>query len=338
MQSSNDLAGSRAYAKRLAPYSHAVDRKAVIQLLNTLIPFGLLWWAMFLSLDVGYWLTLLLAVPAAGLYIRLFILQHDCGHGSFFTSRRANDTVGSLLGVLTLTPYSYWKKTHAIHHASAGNLDRRGLGDIMTLTVAEYVARSGWGRLLYRLYRHPLVFLGIGPVYQFFLKHRLPFDAPLSWKREWRSVLWTNAGLVAVVLLMAQLVGWKALLMVQLPINLIAGPIGIWLFYVQHQFEDTYWKHETEWNFFDAGIRGSSFYDLGPVLGWFTGDIGVHHLHHIASRIPNYRLREAFRANPGLQGMTRITFLQSLRCMRLKLWDEEKGHLVGFGDLPAGAG
>jgi omega-6 fatty acid desaturase (delta-12 desaturase) len=291
------------------------------------------WWLMLMSLDYSYWITLLLAVPTAGFMVRLFIVQHDCGHGSFFRSRAANNTVGSMLGVLSLTPYDYWRKTHAIHHATSGNLDHREFGDIRTLTVNEYLARSRWGRFTYRLYRSPVVLFLIGPAFQFIIKHRFPLDLPRSWKREWASVLWTNLAIVAILAVVWMTIGIKAFLMVQLPISLVAGAAGVWLFYIQHQFEDTYWEKDPTWSYNDAALGGSSYYDLPRVLHWFTGNIGVHHVHHLSSRIPNYRLQKCFRENPELQKAPRLTLWQSVRCAQLKLWDEEGGRLIGFGDL-----
>jgi omega-6 fatty acid desaturase (delta-12 desaturase) len=288
---------------------------------------------MLASLEYSYWITLLLALPAAGFLVRLFIIQHDCGHGSFFRSRAANNTLGFVLGILTLTPYAYWRKAHAIHHATSGNLDHRGFGDISTLTVKEYLALTRWRRLRYRLYRNPLILFGLGPFYEFILRQRFPLGLPRSWRREWASILWTNLALLAVVAMMWKTVGIQAFLAVQLPISLLAGSSGVWLFYIQHQFEDTYWEKDDAWSFHAAGIKGSSYYDLPGMLHWFTGNIGVHHVHHLSSRIPNYRLRQCFRENPELQQVTRLTLWGSLKCARLKLWDEERGKLVGFQHL-----
>jgi len=328
-----DLPLEKTWRALLAPYKQASWRSALVQLANTALPFGLLWYLMYRSLGVSYLLTLALAVPAAFLFVRLFIFQHDCGHGAFFPARWANNALGAALGVCSLVPYGYWRRTHAIHHANAGNLDERELGDIHTLTVAEYRALSPLGRFGYRLYRHPLVLFGVGPAYQFILKHRFPWDIPWSWKREWRSVVATDFALAGVVWGMASLVGLRPFLLVHLPITLIAGAIGVWLFYVQHQFEETYWDHQGAWSFFRAGAHGSSFYDLPPILHWATANIGYHHIHHLSSQIPNYRLAACMRDNRELQDVTRLSVRDSLRCARLKLWDEERRALVSFADL-----
>ena len=309
------------------------DRRAWWQVANTTIPFALLWYLMYLSLDVSYWLTLALSVPTAGFLIRLFIFQHDCGHGSFFSSQRANNWLGRLVGVVMMTPYQYWRRTHAIHHATSGNLDRREFGEIKTLTVEEYEKLSPLGKFSYRFYRNIFTLLFIGPFYQFVIKHRYPFDIPRAWKREWKSVWGTNASILAIVVLSYFTIGVDKLLLVHLPILLCAGAMGMWLFYVQHQFEDTYWRDKQEWEFHDAGLQGSSFYDLPRILHWFTGNIGYHHIHHLASRIPNYHLRRAMEEVPDLNHVTRLSVWESIRCARYKLWDEAGRRLVGFRDL-----
>jgi acyl-lipid omega-6 desaturase (Delta-12 desaturase) len=332
------LRDDKSWRALLAPYKQAAWGPALIQLADTVLPFAALWGLMAWAATRGaWWAVLPLAVPASFFFIRLFIFQHDCGHGSFFPARRANNLLGGMLGVITLFPYGYWKKTHAVHHATSGNLDDREFGDIVTLTVAEYRALSPWGRLKYRLYRHPLVMFAIGPTYQFVFKHRFPFDLPFAWKREWLSVLKTNVALAAVYALAVLALGWRTVLMVQLPIIVVAGALGVWLFYVQHQFEDTYWEHEEAWDFYRAGAHGSSFYDLGRVGHWLTGNIGYHHIHHLASQIPNYRLADCFEENPALQRATRLTIRQSLRCARLRLWDEQRRTMIPFRDLESPA-
>lgn len=328
-----NLEVARYWNRLLAPYKRASYAKALFQLVSTGLLFALGWLLMYRSLEVSYWLTLALAIPTSGLLVRLFIFQHDCGHGSFLPSKRANDAVGAALGVLMLTPYQYWQRTHAIHHGTSGDLDRRSFGDIETLTVNEYLALSRFDRLRYRIYRNLFVLLAIGPAFQFVIKHRLPLDIPLRWKREWKSVIWTNAALALIVVLAWQTIGLKAFLMVQLPLTLLSGAIGMWLFYVQHQFEDTYWENHDAWDFHRAGIEGSSYYDLPKVLHWFTGNIGFHHIHHLASRIPNYNLMRCFRELPELHQVTRLGIIDSLKCAHLQLWSEELGRLISIRQL-----
>jgi len=306
--------------------------RSINQLLITAVAFVALWIGMWLSLDYGYWLTLLLAVPAAGLMVRLFIIQHDCGHGSFFKSRRANDIVGRVIGVVTLTPYDYWRRAHASHHATSGNLDGRGTGDIDTLTVTEYRALSRWGRFGYRLFRHPLVLFGIGPPYLFAIKHRLPSDLSVLGKGLWRGVMATNLAIAVAILVLALLIGPVAVLKVHLPIALLGSAIGVWMFFVQHQFEDTYWERGENWDFVEAALRGSSYYKLPRILQWMTGNIGLHHVHHLSSKVPNYRLQECLDQLPDLKSVRPITILDSLKCARLALWDEERRKLISFRD------
>jgi omega-6 fatty acid desaturase (delta-12 desaturase) len=317
----------------LAPYRKSERWRSVFQLVNTAIPFLGLWLLMLWSLRVGYWLTLLLAVPTALFVVRMFMFQHDCGHGSFFKSRKVNDWVGRVIGVLTLVPYAYWRRTHAIHHAGSGNLDTRSFGDIDTLTVREYLSRSRLKRVLYRLYRHPAVMLLVGPAFQFILKHRFPTDTPRSWKREWGSVHGTNLALLTVVVLMWLTVGLDRFLMVQLPITLIAGSVGVYLFYVQHQYEDTYWRYKETWDYYAAGLEGASLLVMPKVLQWFTANIGLHHIHHVSSRIPNYHLQRCYDENPELHDVTRLTLWGSVKTLWLSLWDEDGRQLVRFRDL-----
>lgn len=323
----------RRLSRRLLAFGEPSARRSITQLAVTAAALALLWVAMWLSLGWGYWLTLLLAVPAAGFIVRLFVIQHDCGHGSLFPARWANDLAGRILGVVTLTPYDYWRRTHAAHHAGSGNLDRRGIGDIRTLTVREYLGLSRWGRLAYRLYRHPIVLFGIGPIYLFILKHRLPLDMKLVRTGLWRSVLATNLGIAGLLAALAMLVGPLQLLMLQLPVTLLAASAGIWLFHVQHQFEDAYWQRDGRWSFHQAALQGSSWYDLPRPLRWLTAGIGLHHIHHLCSRIPNYRLQECLEANPELRRARRLTLRDSLGCARLALWHEDTGRMIRFRDL-----
>jgi len=323
----------RALVQAIARYREPNHWRSVVEILLTIVPLVLLWLMMWLALGVGYWLYLLLAVPAAGFLVRLFMIQHDCGHGSFFRDRRANDWVGRGIGVLTLTPYDFWRRSHAIHHAGSGNLDRRGIGDVDTLTVDEYLAQSRWGRLRYRLYRHPLVMFGIGPAYLFFLQHRLPVGFMRAGWRPWLSTMATNLGIALVAAVTIWAVGLGAFLLVQVPIMLLGASLGVWLFYVQHQFEDTSWDRNGGWNVHTAALHGSSHYDLPIVLRWFTANIGMHHVHHLSSRIPFYRLPLILRRHPELADIGRLTLLQSLSCVRLVLWDERARRLVSFREL-----
>ena len=330
-------ANPRLLMKELAPYREPSSARSLFELVVTAVPFLLTWLVIWAAVHNGYWIGLFLIVPAAGLLVRLFLIQHDCGHGAFFSHRPTNDWVGRFLGVLTLTPYDYWRHSHALHHASSGNLDHRGIGDIDTLTVDEFQARTPWRRRLYRLYRHPIVMFGIGPAYLFLLRHRLPMGLMRSGWRPWVSAMATNAAIAIVVAAAIWLVGIGPFLLVHLPITLLAAAIGVWLFYVQHQFEDTFWEHDGDWSFHEAALHGSSHYDLPPVLRWFTANIGVHHVHHLSSRIPYYRLPEVLRDRPELHDVGRLTLMDSLRSVRLVLWDEKKRRLVTFREaLQAG--
>ncbi|HEY0265772.1 MAG TPA: fatty acid desaturase [Rhizomicrobium sp.] len=314
----------------LLRYCEPNGRRALFEIAVTAVPLVLLWVLMWLSLDVGYWLTMLLAVPAAGFMVRLFIIQHDCGHGAFFRNHAVNTWVGRVLGVFTLTPYDYWKRNHAMHHATSSNLDRRGIGDIDILTVEEYRSRSLLGRLAYRCYRSAPVMFVIGPAYMFLVQHRMPLYQMRDGWRPWISTMATNAAIALIVAGMAWLVGIGPFLMVHLPIMLLAASMGVWLFYVQHQFENVSWSHGAEWSHHDAALAGSSHYDLPGVLRWFTANIGIHHIHHLNSRIPYYRLGKVLRDHPELKSVGRLTLRDSLRGVGLSLWCEQREKLVSF--------
>ena len=325
--------GSNAWKLRLNAYKMPNDRRAALELTVTVLLLAALWVAMWLMAGVSPWLPALLAVPSGALLVRLFMIQHDCGHNAFFSSRRVNDWTGRILGVLTLTPFDFWRHSHALHHAGSGNLDRRGIGDIDTLTVDEYLARSRWGRLKYRLYRHPLVMFGLGPTFLFLLQHRLPVGSTRLGAMPWLSTMLTNLGILALFALVIALLGFATFLLLYLPMVMIGASIGVWLFYVQHQFEQTYWERDTDWSHPDAALHGSSFYDLPRWLMWLTGNIGIHHLHHLSSRIPFYRLPEALKDYPELRGIGRLTLWQSLACVRLTLWDKARRQMISFSAL-----
>ncbi len=291
---------------------------------------------MLWSLQVGYWLTLLLAVPAAGFLVRIFIIQHDCGHGSFFKSRRANDTVGFLASLFTLTPYKFWRKSHAIHHAHHAELEERGIGDVWTLTVDEYMEAGWWMRLVYRVFRNPIFLFGIAPTVNFVILQRFAFGAQENWRNGERASVWQlNAAIVAWIALASLLWGLGTVMLIFLPIIVIAATVGTWLFYVQHQFERTYWEHTPHWDFTLAALQGSSYYQLPRVLQWFTGNIGFHHIHHLSPRIPNYHLQACHESHPLFQRVVHLTLRTSLQTVWLALWDEEGERLVTFREALA---
>ena len=315
----------------LARYREPSHIRSALEIAITVLPFMALWALSWAAYSYGHWeLSLLLAIPAAGFLVRLFLIQHDCGHGSFFRKRAVNDAIGRAIGVLTLTPYDAWRRDHATHHASSGHLERRGIGDIDTLTVQEFNRRSAWGRACYRLYRHPLVMFGLGPAYLFFFQNRLPSRLDKAGWRDWLSVMATNAAIAAIAGTLIWFLGIGAFLLVHLPITLLAASAGVWLFYVQHQFEETYWAHGSEWSRHEAALHGSSHYVLPGVLRWFTANIGVHHVHHLCSGIPYYRLPLVLRNHPELGDVNKLTIAQSVRCVRLVLWDEMQRRLVSF--------
>ena len=317
----------------LKPYWGPDTGASVRQLVVTAAGFVGCWCLGLLALEVGYWLTLLCALPTAGFMMRLFMIQHDCGHGSFFRSKAARDWVGRTIGVVLLTPYDYWKRTHAYHHAHSGDLDFRGFGDIDTFTVREYLSWPWWRRLRYRLYRHPFVLFVIGPAFMFLIKHRFPWDTPARWKKAWRSVFWTNVAIVGAVAALGELLGYQRFLMVHAPVLAIAFGAGVWMFYVQHQFENTYWQHHEKWDYYDASLYGSSYLVLPAPLRWMTANIGFHHVHHMSMRIPNYKLQRAHEENPEFQVVREVRIRDTFQLIGLALWDEDSERLIRFRDL-----
>jgi len=325
----------RTLSRRFKAYS-ADWKRSLLQLATTAIPFFGLLVAIAAVSRISYALAFLLVIPAAGLLVRLFIIQHDCGHGSYFRSRAANDGLGRVISVLTLTPYGHWRKGHAIHHASSGNLDRRGRGDVEILTVAEYDALSPLGRLGYRLYRNPFIMVVLGAPINFIILQRIPRGFSFRDRDARHSMLSLNVALVAVFGAAMATFGVGTVLATYLPVMILASWIGNWLFYVQHQYDDTYWKRDDDWNFHTAALQGSSYFELPPILQWFSGNIGLHHVHHLCSRVPNYHLQACVDSAPELHRIAkRISLRESLACWKLSLWDEERRAMVGFGELKA---
>ncbi len=324
----SDIADLRSH---ITPFQQAERRRSIWQIANSFGPYIALIIAMYISLSYSYWLTLAFSVFAAGVLLRIFIIFHDCCHGSFFTSRTANEYVGRIAGFLVCTPYRKWRHDHALHHATSGDLDHRGVGDVYTMTVKEYLAASPSERLRYRLYRHPLVLLGLGPLYTFLIGAR--FSAPTDRVRERRSVLCLNLALAAWLVVIHATVGLQSYILIQLPILLVATTVGIWLFYVQHQFEDVYWARQDEWDFTTASLYGSTYFRLPKVLQWFTGNIGLHHVHHLSARIPNYKLQQCHDATPMFHTVPTITLSSSFKSLSLNIWDEDRQKLIGFREM-----
>ena len=314
----------------VSKYSFPETWRSLWQVANSLVPFIIGWYLMYRSLEIGFWLTLILAVPTGGFMVRLFIIFHDCCHGSFLKTMKANDRLGLIIGVFVLTPFYQWKHSHAIHHATAGDLDRRGIGDVYTMTVEEYLASPWYKKIGYRIMRSPLILFTVGSFFVFTVTHR--FWEKNAGKRERSSVIWTNIALAAVIAWLVIEVGWAAFLLVEVPILLITCGAGVWLFYVQHNFDPTYWERHAEWEFFNAGMDGSSFYKLPRLLQWFTGNIGYHHIHHLSPKIPNYKLEECHKENPEFQ-IEPLTLKDSLKSLFFRLWDEKQKMLVGWDAL-----
>jgi acyl-lipid omega-6 desaturase (Delta-12 desaturase) len=312
----------------VARFQRPSNARSVWQLVNSLVPYAVLWYLMDLSRGISWWLTVPLAVLTAGFSVRLFIISHDCGHGSFFRSRRANDIVGTITGFIALTPYYHWRWEHSLHHATSGDLDRRGTGDIWTMTVQEYLEASRWRRYAYRLARNPIMLFVIGPLFVFTVWMRFP--SPKAQARERRSVVWTNVALFVWAVAMSAVFGVADFLILELLVLAVAGAAGVWLFYVQHQFEGVYWRRRADWDYTEAALKGSSFYKLPAVLQWFTGNIGFHHIHHLSPRIPNYNLEPCHRADPLFHQVKPVTLLGSMKSFTFRLWDERRGRLVGY--------
>jgi len=309
--------------------------KAIWQLVNTFVPYAILWALMIYTVQLGvpYWITLALAVVTAGFVVRIFIFFHDCGHGSFFASRRANTILGYITGILTFAPYEDWRHNHGIHHATVGDLDRRGVGDVYTMTVEEYLAAPRLRRLAYRLLRHPLILFGLGPWFMFLILYRLPHKE--SKRRQRYSVYLTDLAIVVIIGVASLTIGLRTYLLIQLPITFVSSTLGLWLFYVQHQFEGVYWARHGEWDSTRAALEGSSYYKLPKVLQWFTGNIGLHHIHHVRARIPNYNLQQCYDEVPAMQAVKPLTIRNSLKALRFNLYDERQKKLVSFRSLRA---
>ena len=317
--------------KFIAPFEKADVKSSVRQLMNTIPPFILAWFLAYQALDVSIWLTIALSVVAAAFVIRTFIIFHDCTHGSFFKNKKANAIVGTITGIMTLFAYEKWKREHSIHHASSGNLDKRGVGDIWVMTIEEYVEASKWERFKYRMYRNPLVMFGFGPLFLVLISSR--FNRKDARKKERNNTYLINISLVVIYSLLIWAIGWQAFLIVQGTTMFVAGAFGIWLFYVQHTFEDSYFEDENEWDYVKAAVEGSSYYQLPKVLQWVTGNIGFHHVHHLSPRVPNYNLEKAHESTPPLQQATTINIKSSLKSLRYKLYDAPNKTFVTFGDI-----
>ncbi len=335
LEASSDLSGdARDWVKILSAYREPSTRQSLFELAVTLGPFVALWALAWWAMSVSVWLSVGIAALNAGFLLRLFCIQHDCGHGSFFNNKTLENWVGRAISVLTMTPYDVWKRSHAIHHGASGNLGRRGLGDINTLTVDEYRARGPMGRLAYRLYRHPLVLFGIGPAYMFLLEYRLPMGLT-DQSKYWVSAMATNAAILGALGLVYWAGGWAPIVFIFLPTTVLAAIAGVWMFYVQHQFEATHWEQNEDWQLHEAALHGSSHYVLPKPLQWLTANIGIHHVHHLYSRIPFYRLPQVLRAHPELADHNRLTFWQSLATVKLQVWDERSKRLLSFSQARA---
>lgn len=323
-----------SWQKIILKYTRPEKGRSILQIINSIIPYFITWYLMYRSLEYSYLITLALVIPASGFLVRIFIIFHDCGHSSFFRSPRANKITGIITGILTFTPYNYWHHSHAIHHATAGNLDKRGKGDITTLTVDEYLNSSKKERLSYRLYRHPLVLLLLGPIWQVLISNR--FTNKDMQPAEKKNVYITNIGILAIATGLSLIIGLRQFLLIQLPIIFFAQMLGIWLFYVQHQYKDVLWERSETWDYRKAAMNGCSFLKLPRILKWFTGNIGFHHIHHLSPRIPNYRLEECYTENEMFRKIKPVTIIEGIRALKLGLWDEKRRRLISFNEIQLG--
>lgn len=323
---------AKEWLKVLSKYREPSHTRSIIEIALTLVPLLALLGLAYWSMSISYWLAFALSIPAGAFLVRSFMILHDCSHGAFFRQKRANLWVGRVFGVLTMTPFDEWRRSHTTHHRTSGNLDKRGVGDIGMLTVNEYKSRTFWGKFAYRAYRHPLTMFLLGPIYIFMIRHRLPDEIKSANTKSWLSAMGTNAGIAVVIIAILYFFGWKSFLLIYMPMNIVAGAIGIWLFYVQHQFEETFWEPDENWQLHDAALYGSSHYDLPWGLRWLTANIGVHHVHHLYARIPFYRLSKVLREHPRLADIRRMTLLESFKCVKLQLWDENKRKLVSYAE------
>lgn len=326
-----DPAAKMSWRRKVVEYQQASTQRASWQIVNTFVPYVLLWYLMYYLSGVSLWLTIPVAVLAGAFLVRIFIIFHDCGHGSYFRSRRANDIVGFIAGVLTFTPYYHWRWEHAIHHGTAGKLDKRGTGDVWTMTVHEYLESSRWKRFAYRLARNPFVLFVVAPLYLFVISQR--YASSKADRRERQSVRLMNLAILGVAALLSWVFGVGPYLLIQLTVLMVAGAAGVWLFYVQHQFEDAYWERGDNWNYTAAALRGSSFYKLPRILQWFSGNIGFHHIHHLSPRIPNYNLQACHESDPLFQQVKPITLGSSVKSLAFRLWDEKARKLVGYARM-----
>jgi len=322
----------KMWQKIIMKYSKPDHRKSIWQIINSVVPYALTWYLLYRSLEYPYWVTILLSLPAAGFMIRIFIIFHDCGHKAFFKSQRANYTVGRIMGIIAFTPFFKWHNQHWIHHSTSANLDKRGIGDVWTLTLEEYLKASGWDKFAYRAFRNPFVMFIIGPVFTVFLANRLTKKS--MQKKEKLDMYFTNAMILLMSAAISLVIGLKAFLLIQIPVVLIAHSIGIWLFYIQHQYDEVMWLRDSEWEYKNAALHGSSFLKLPPVMQWFTGNIGFHHVHHLSPKIPNYNLAKCHYENEIFSDIQPVKLFSAYRALSLNLWDEANMRMIGFRQIP----